>query len=122
MIVTKLEMRCMRATECEWGARRGKGGNPKALPEMILAVDLLVGFDDDGEDGMRARASLVHQCCSHGPLSKALLHHCVDPGHITHHFDRERFHVHTFVWVLFQIQFLFRVDGKQVTDFFVVDL
>ena len=90
--------------------------------DVLAAVVRLAALDDDGEDGVRARARLVHERRADRAVLLARLHHLVDLVRRLDDEAREVLHVHARVDVLLQVEPVLRVLREQVADLLVVDL
>lgn len=57
----------------------------------------------DGEDGVGAGGVFVHQCVAHCPVPPSLLYDPLTLAHAVHGVHGEVPHVHTVLWMLFQL-------------------
>lgn len=73
---------------------------------QILCVRVFTCAADlqmDGEDGVGAGGLFVHQCVAHCPVPPSLLDDSLTLAHTVHGVPGEVPHVHTVLWMLFQL-------------------
>lgn len=57
----------------------------------------------DGEDGVGAGGVFVHQCIAHCTVAPSLLYDSLTLAHTVHRVHGQVPHVHTSLWMLFQL-------------------
>lgn len=80
------------------------------------------GLDVDGEDGVRARAVLVHGGFAYFPVAGALLHETLYLADALHDEAGQVLHKDALVRVFLELELGVHVLGEQVPDVLVVDL